>query len=85
MSTKTITCIVFTAVLVIVLFMGMGYYKGHSNRCIVSQPRECVGGWVRIHDYYIKYRGHTQKTHEVCFVVEQVTESQYERLMYSGS
>ncbi len=94
MSSRTLTCIVFTIVIISVTLGCMGYYHYYSNRCIVSQPRECAGGWIhtnrpifgsRTHDYYIKYRGQTQKSHEVCFVVKQVTESEYERLMYRGS
>lgn len=93
MNDRLVVCIIFTIIIIVATSCSLGYRHYYSNKCIVSQPRQCAGGWIynnrpvfgsRTQDYYIRYRGQTQKTHEVCFVVEQVTKGQYERLVYRG-
>ena len=93
MSDKALTFIIYATIIISVTVGGILMYRDKMNPCIITHPSKVVEGWLdhtsvllsgTVTNYNIKYRGKTKKTHEVCFVVVQVTENQYERLMYHG-
>lgn len=92
MEDKPFAFVIITGVFAMVLLAGLRCRSVYMDPCVMIQPREVHEGWIgtnisilgaNTENYNIAYEGKRRQSDEVCFVVKQVTESQYERLMYN--
>ena len=83
--------VVLLVVLGVVALAWNVHYDTRTNRCLAYEPREPAGGYIHHIGgflrgssvvFHIWYKGETKDTKEDCQVRKNVTEGEYERIMY---